>query len=833
MSADIIEPVSHEMDISFCSSMLAIPKGKDDIRLVIDLRGPNQYIIRTPFAMPTLEKILAELNGARWFSTIDLSNAFYHIELDRESRQLTNFFTEFGVFRCVRLPFGLCNAPDIFQEILQRIILGGCKGVKNYLDDILVFGKTKEEHDAYLAVVLSRLRDHNVKINESKSIFGSESVKFLGFVLTANGWRVEKEKISAIKKFRRPSTCSEVKSFLGLMTFTDKFIMNRADKTQHLRALANSDRFYWNNEEEEEFSFLQNHALTTIKELGYYSSAEPLDLFVDASPIGLGAVVVQYNNDAVPRIIACASKALTITEQRYPHTQKEALAVVWAVERFSYYLLGRSFVIRTDAEANEYIFHTNHRLGKRAVSRAETWALRLQPYDFTIERVPGEHNVADALSRLIQETQMAVPFEEEDTDNFLYTLDSGNMELTWEQIETIAAQDEELIGVRLAAKSNRWPEALRKFEAQKKSLHFLGSLVFKDDRTVLPKDLRMKAMTSAHGGHVGEVAMKRIMREFFWWPGMSKEVVLFVKNCETCAVYARKNPPVPLSSRKLPNGPWEVIQIDFLSIPSFGSGEFLVILDTYSRYLTVIEMKHTDSNSTNAALNQVFQKWGCPLVIQSDNGPPFQSSTFIDCWESKGIKIQKSIPLCPQTNGAVERQNQGIIKAVAASRTDGENWKVALQRYVHHHNTLIPHSRLGVTPFEMLVGWKYRGTFPSLWSDASSKTLDREDIRDLDSEAKLVSKRYADMARGAKESDIGIGDVVLMAQQRTSKVQPTFNSERFTVIAREGAKVVLISKGGVQYSRNIRDIKRAPVSNHEQTSEELAGYIQMEPDQSI
>ncbi|KXJ72082.1 hypothetical protein RP20_CCG018979 [Aedes albopictus] len=254
--------------------------------------------------MPTLEKILAELDGARWFSTIDLSNAFYHVELDRPSRHLTNFYTEFGVYRCIRLPFGLCNAPDIFLEVLEKNILGGFKGVVNYLDDVLVHRKTKEEHDANLAEALARFQSHNVQLNDSKCVHGSQTVKFVGFILTADGWMVEGDIIDAIKNFRKPTTCSEVKSFLGLVTFTDKFIRNRANKSENLRKLANSVYFYWTSEEEREFNFLRNDALNDITKLGYYSVTDDVELFVDASPTGLGLVVVQHNSEGIPRIIA-------------------------------------------------------------------------------------------------------------------------------------------------------------------------------------------------------------------------------------------------------------------------------------------------------------------------------------------------------------------------------------------------------------------------------------------------------------------------------------------------------------------------------------------------
>lgn len=481
-------------------------------------------------------------------------------------------------------------------------------------------------------------------------------------------------------------------------------------------------------------------------------------------------MLIQYNETNNPRIIACASKVLSQSEQRYPQTQKEALAVVWGVERFNYYLLGKTFVVWTDAEANQFIFATNHRLGKRAVSRAEGWALRLQHYDFVIKRVPGDENVADVLSRLVSETQAAEPFDADDDKHFLYALDSERMEITWSEIEVMTEKDIELQGVIEALSCKTWPKKLRSYEAQRKNLFCMGSLLFKNERVVLPEKLRRKAITSAHGGHVGEMATKRIMRQYFWWPKMSNEVALFIKNCEICTLLSRRNPPVPLTPRELPDGPWEILQIDFLTVPHFGSGEFLVIIDTYSRYLAVVEMKAMDAGSTNSALCEVFQTWGLPIVIQSDNGPPFQSSAFNSFWEEKGVSIRKAIPLSPQSNGAVERQNQGIIKALSVSKLEGKNWRKALQDYVHRHNTLVPHSRLQVTPFELMTGWKYRGIFPGLWK--GSNNIDVTDIRERDAEYKLSSKQYADSVRNAKESSINVGDVVFLAQQKRTKIDP-------------------------------------------------------------
>lgn len=407
-SRGIIERVTTAPD--WISGMSAVAKGKGDFRLVVNMRAPNRAIKREYYRLPLLDEMKVKLHGAKYFSKLDLTNAFYHLELHETSRDLTTFLSENGMFRFTRLMFGVNCAPEIFQREMSRI-LEGVKNIIVYIDDILIFAETLEELRKTTAQVLRILRTNNLTVNTDKCEFDRTRIKFLGHELDENGFNIDEAKVKDIRRFRQPSTISELRSFLGLASFLSPYIQGFADTARPLWALTSSNVWAWGEEQARAFEQLKDQIAHCTTSLGYFSETDRTVLYTDASPHSLGAVLVQDDNRRPPRVISFASKALTTTEKKYPQNQREALAAVWAVEHFAYFLLGRPFTLRTDAQGFTFILNRLREDSKRALNRADGWALRLSPYNFDVEYVRGRENIADPSSRLYEGVDG--PFDED------------------------------------------------------------------------------------------------------------------------------------------------------------------------------------------------------------------------------------------------------------------------------------------------------------------------------------------------------------------------------------------------------------------------------------
>lgn len=383
LDQDIIEPVTCK--ITWASPLVVTPK--DDgrrVRLCVDMRKANTAIVPQRHPLPVFEDMMPYLNGCKFFSKLNLNQAFHQLELHPDSREITTFVTTKSYYRFKRLMFGMNCAAEVFQREMEKI-LKGLEGVIIFIDDILIFGRSKAEHDRRPAAVMDRLKQHGLTVNQRKCQFGRSKVTFMGHELSAQGIMPMQEKISAVKSFRRPETAEEVRSFLGLANYVGKFIPNLSSISTPLRDMTRKGvRFRWTKETDKAFEAVKR-ALCNPKHLGFYNPNSKTTLIVDASGTGLGAVLIQSDNGK-QRVISYASKSLSKAERKYSVLDMEAMAIYWGVNRFQMYLLGKEFTVLTDHKPLVRIFATD----SSPNARQQRWVLHLQAYRFKLVYVPGK-----------------------------------------------------------------------------------------------------------------------------------------------------------------------------------------------------------------------------------------------------------------------------------------------------------------------------------------------------------------------------------------------------------------------------------------------------------
>ena len=385
-----------ESSSPWAARIVTVRKKDNTIRCCVDYRALNSVTQRNVYPLPTREDILSSLEGKGYFSSLDLNQGYMQIRVREEDIPKTAFVVQSGFYEFTRMPFGLTNAPATFQYVMDKVLAGlKWKACLVYLDDIIVFGRDLEEHHNNLVQVFERIKAANLTLKPSKCAFAVSELKFLGHILSKDGVRMDPDKVRCIEEAPQPTNIHEIRSFIGLASYYRNFVKDFAKISEPLTRLTRNDvPFEWTSQQEEAFQEIKRR-LTSEPTMCHFNHNIPVELRTDASGYGLGAVLLHLFPNGEKKVISYASRLLTQHEKNYGITEKECLAIVWAVEKFRIYLQGIKFRVVTDHLALTWL-----QSKKELTGRLMRWANKLQPYHFEVFYKSGKHHQdADFLSR--------------------------------------------------------------------------------------------------------------------------------------------------------------------------------------------------------------------------------------------------------------------------------------------------------------------------------------------------------------------------------------------------------------------------------------------------
>ena len=625
---DIIEKTTGGS--KWISNLIAVPKNSsNEVRVCCDLREVNKAVVREPYPSPRVEDILAKLTGAKTFAKLDVRKAFWQIELEPESKTLTTFITSKGTYQYKRVPFGLSSASDVFQSVIDDVIRD-IPGVISECDDMILYAANNKELLDIILQVFQRCRERGVKLNRDKVQLGLSSIEVVGHHIGEDGVRPAKSKVEAIIHAPRPGNLSELRSFLGTCGYVQKFINDYANICEPLRKLTRKDvSWNWGEEQENAFSALKE-AISRRPCLAYYKLGAPTVVITDASPVGLGAILMQEQADGTNLPVAYASRSLTETERRYSQIEKEALGCVWAVEYFRNYLWGVRFKLLTDHRPLIYMF--NPRNSTIVPPRIQGLLWRLLGYDYHIGHIPGKMNIADSLSRmplmfLTGEVNTNVDMVDENICGIIEQNLCNLNAITINELKVASREDPIIVKLHdYICSGTEWPKKnlsadIEPYYKYKDELSTYDSFVLRGNRIVVPVELRKRVLQLAHETHQGIVRTKQFLRMRFFWPGLDHEVEDMVSRCPLCVINQPLIHDSPLHTSELPDKVWQKVSMDI-----FGpiNGQYLLtMMDYFSSWPEAMFLNDISSDSVIEKLSEVFGRSGFPDVIITDNGQQF------------------------------------------------------------------------------------------------------------------------------------------------------------------------------------------------------------------
>ncbi|GJS42401.1 hypothetical protein Tco_0567444 [Tanacetum coccineum] len=710
--------------------VLFVKKKDGSFRMCIDYRELNKLTVKNRYPLPRIDDLFDQLQGSRVYSKIDLRSGYHQLRVREEDISKTAFRTRYGHYEFQVMPFGLTNAPAVFMDLMNRV----CKPYLDrfvivFIDDILIYSKSRKEHEGHLKLILNLLKKEELYAKFSKCEFWLSKVQFLGHVIDSEGIHVDPAKIEAIKDWASPKTPTEIRQFLGLAGYYRRFIEGFSKIARPMTKLTQkSVKFEWGEKAEAAFQLLKQK-LCSAPILALPEGSENFVVYCDASHKGLGAVLMQRE-----KVIAYASRQLK-----------------------RHYLYGTKCVVFTDHKSLQHILDQ-----KELNMRQRRWLELLSDYDCEIRYHPGKANVvADALSRKERSKPLRV--------RALVMTIVLNLPKQILSAQSKARKEENFINEDLRGMIN-------KLEPRAD-----GTLCL-NNRSWIPclGDLRALIMHESHKSkysiHPGSDKMYQDLKKLYWWPNMKAEIATYVSKCLTCTKVKieYQKPPGLLVQPEIPQWKWENITMDFVTkLPRTAAGQdtIWVIVDRLTKSAHFLPMREDDTleKLTRQYLKEVVSKHGVPVSIISDRDGKFTSHFWKSLHKALGTRLDMSTAYHPETDGQSERTIQTLEDMLRACVLDfGKGWDKHLPLVEFSYNNSY-HTSIKAAPFEALYGRKCRS--PICWAEVGDSQLTGPEIIHETTErivqikshiqaARDRQKSYADVRR--KPLEFQVGDKVML-----------------------------------------------------------------------
>jgi len=741
---------------AYRAPLVLVKKKNGDIRMCVDYSMLNDNTVRDLHPLPNIDDLFTSLKRARYYTTLDLAAGYWQIVVKPSDRHKLAFHTPHGQFTWKRMPFGLTNAPAFFQrlmnETLSEHIASGF--VMVYLDDIIIFSDTFEQHLQHVLWVLETLNKANLQAKWSKCKFFQQEVNYLGFIINNGTIRTDPATIAPITECHAPRNVLQLQKFLGKCNYFRKFIPKFSDIAEPLYKLTRKDaNFVWTQQCQAAFVNLKE-ALTSRNQVltiaDVRPSSPPFIIYTDASDVAVGAVLSQmeegeehFDINKVYKPIAYYSKVMLPAERNYSATERECLAMVKSIEFFNHFLYNKFYVV-TDHSALVHL-HPNH----KASPRVHRWSIRLLGHQFTVFHKPGVNHVnADALTR-----SPFIHVSDGEVVPELLNESSPQVKLAFLTLDNLTAIPD-----------IDWPKEQAQDDLCKKIVEFSNGSLSKTDPLfssiakwspniiienstiymkekdkklrIVPSHLRQSLIHLSHGDllhgvHMSSVKTFKRLSKSFWWPHMQVHITRVIKNCITCESKSNRRPGnyaaelSPIITLK----PWHTIGMDIAGpLPSSnGNKYFLLVIDLFTKWVEAIPIKDIKAKTIiDVLLTHIIARHGIPSAIITDKASNLNSADFQSIYNYFRINKKTSTAQHQQTDGAAERAI-GTIKRLflGYSRVFAfdlkEKWADFLPFAVSSYNSTI-HRSIKMSPFEANYGRSIR-TIDDLVADIEINSI--------------------------------------------------------------------------------------------------------------